>query len=1798
MEELSNKNVRDLEKELRWYKETYEHRKLIGIIKDRVLKKIRKIFLKQNAELYQSVEVQPHWLSSNTPVIESAPTVEHTEPLSDRNIVVPIEAAFDVDYYLTMNPDVKRALLNPITHYIESGWREGRNPNDKFKTRFYLDANPDVKNANINPFIHYILHGRFEGRPIMPKFMGVGNILTSISRNVSAVVSRETDILIPVYNGFEFLPSLFEQLKRNTTGKYRLIIVEDASPDERVKPFLESQKGIFGKIEIHYNETNLGFVRSVNKALSFATNDVVILNSDTALPNGWLERLLHPIWTNNEIASVTPMTNAGTIASFPNVLEDNAIFLEMDVDKIDETFRKFSPDTYVEAPTGIGFCMAMSKKAIEKIGLFDQDAFGRGYGEENDWCMRALKTGFVNVISTALFVWHKHGGSFTSDEKKSLLEKNTTILLERHPEYLTEVKKHIERDPLADFRFYSFVDLCCKHAGTGLTMYIDHQIGGGANFYLQEKIKHELDVKPVAIISYNPESEQYQLEVRYKSHLKTAQLKDLTDLFNLLSEFQIQSFFYNNVYSFPDPLTVVKNIVTLRNKKKFATTVAIHDFYPVCQSFILLNNEGKFCGAETNSKICNKCISSNDRIGRKDISIDSWRNTWYELLKIADSILCFSNSSKDLLLKVYAEGLDSKIEVIPHTQTAKISREPVLGVYKQDLHIGIIGSINYHKGSHKIKELVNELEKKGTGKITIIGSLFDVEIKSDRLKVTGKYNPSELPDIIERSGINVFFFPSIWPETFSYVVSELIGMKVPLAAYNLGAPAERIVNYNRGLLLPLTLSVKELIQSLDQLKEKTTIERINEQITVLKNTPLFEADFYRTANVDVSSSGMDPYIHYLLFGAKEGRNPSLKFDSAYYLLVNKDVKDGGINPLIHYILVGEKQGRKPIRTGNENILNKTGIEINNNLKIAVVIHAFYEDLINELLEYTTNIPVNYSILISVVSDEGKEIAERWAKNKNFKSIKIKKVPNRGRDIAPAFIHFKNELIEFDLVCKLHSKKSLYTGGEQVVWRRQLIENLIGSEQIVRNVLEMFQADSKTGLIYPISNLLPYWAYSWLSNKGAAIHLQEKLKIQLPLNGYIDYPMGSMFWFRPEALKHFIDGTIVLEDFKEEPCGNDGTFAHAIERAIAYVAKANGFNYIELNFFDNMYAKGFGSKNLHQYGRKSYRELIEMIDSKKIVSFDIFDTLIARPLIEPDFAFTLIEMNLDKQFNCKTNYFSIRKKAEQLARIKLNTEVGYTTIYDTMQEEGLLDGKIIEAARLAEFEFELAISCPRTKMIEVYNHAIAKGKRVILVSDMYLEKGQIMQLLEKNGIKNYSYLYLSSDILKRKDNGLMWNHLEDIEKINTSNFIHIGDNEHSDIQLTTDKRLGNYHIMSAYNMFLNSTIGQEFISRYPYNWQKNLYLGPVINRLFNDPFIDRHTSKLDPVLKSPRDTGYSVFGPIILSYFIWLCEEVKKAKIDTLYFLAREGYLLKQLYDSFVELKEIKKHYPKLPDSVYLLTSRRSVLGAVDKDKTVLKEIIANNYFNGSLRDLFFNRMGVDFNEIDIEVAQEKIAIPRDTNKVLELVIPYLDQIKELARIEKESLLTYLDEIAYTSDKKVGLVDLGYSGTIQKYLYQLTKKEVKGYYFVTRDTTQQWTKKENQTFGFFGNNAPADAEISLFRYSLYLEFWLTAPDGQLSHFSKENGKVIPVFREKGHTKKDFYVNEAITDGVMEYLKDAVSLTSGELNLLNVTTENAQAIFENFVKLDLWDDETRKVAFLEDKFCGNENDLDVIKFSIGR
>jgi len=256
------------------------------------------------------------------------------------------------------------------------------------------------------------------------------------------------------------------------------------------------------------------------------------------------------------------------------------------------------------------------------------------------------------------------------------------------------------------------------------------------------------------------------------------------------------------------------------------------------------------------------------------------------------------------------------------------------------------------------------------------------------------------------------------------------------------------------------------------------------------------------------------------------------------------------------------------------------------LKVAVIIHVYYSDLFDEMLSYVDNIEYEPSLFISVNSKEDYQKIKKTLATKRYRNISIKIVPNRGRDIAPFLIEFSQQLQEFDLCCKIHSKKSLYLGKDQKEWREHLFYNLLGNKKIVNDIINAFYNNENLGLLFSDSYYFIHFSwFSWTNNKEVVRTILQKLNLNSLLSllnkTYIDFPAGSMFWFRPKALSPLLNTNFSYHDFPEEPINSDGTIAHGIERLIAYIVRYNKYDFIEQNWKRMFYSKNITHKNFHQ-----------------------------------------------------------------------------------------------------------------------------------------------------------------------------------------------------------------------------------------------------------------------------------------------------------------------------------------------------------------------------------------------------------------------------------------------------------------------------------------------------------------------------------------------------------------------------------------------------------------------------------------
>jgi len=607
------------------------------------------------------------------------------------------------------------------------------------------------------------------------------------------VITSITDIIIPIYNGYEYLPGLFQGIKENTDAKYRLIVIDDCSVDKRVRAFLKQKKREYGAdMILLFNEENAGFVKTVNKGLALSENNVVLLNTDVILPKNWLSRLISPLLQDKRIASVTPFSNAATIFSLPEICKDN-VFSE-DLEQVNKALSKINiQHNRFRFPTGVGFCMALSKRAIQKTGFLDE-VFEKGYGEENDWCQRAIKQGFYHTIAANLFVWHKHGGSFDNKEKQKLIQKHLQILQKRYPCYNTAVQYALKDEKYALLHFIAEV-LYFNAVSVSTELWLDHSWGRGTETYTLNNFENLKEQKLcLRLQSFNYSS--LQLTYYYKNYSNSFIFNNLTECFSVVKWFNLEKVVVNNLASYQDPAAVLEEVGKLKKSLGVFVSFRAHDYQCICPNICMLNKHNKYCACAHLSE-CEHCLASaTSPVQIKFGSIKKYHNAYQEFFaNTADEVIVFSLSSQEIYERLYPET-KGKIVIILHKikPLRLINTQP-----HKTINIAVLGAINESKGADIVKEIDSKIKDYDKMAMIVIGNTNFGKLKN--IKIHGQYNRDNLPEIMENYNIDMVFIPSVWPETFSYTTSEAMSMGLPVACFNLGAPAERVKTYPKGVVI-------------------------------------------------------------------------------------------------------------------------------------------------------------------------------------------------------------------------------------------------------------------------------------------------------------------------------------------------------------------------------------------------------------------------------------------------------------------------------------------------------------------------------------------------------------------------------------------------------------------------------------------------------------------------------------------------------------------------------------------------------------------------------------------------------------------------------------------------------------------------------------------------------------------------------------------------------------------------------------------------------------------------------------
>ena len=389
---------------------------------------------------------------------------------------------FDGAWYLAHYPDVASTGQLPLLHYLQTGAAELRNPHPRFDAAHYAEQHPE---AAANPLLFHLRVGVVRGwlteKPIAIKdYLPANAELPSPPHNVAI------DVIIPAYRGLAQTQRCIRSVLADPdrpTG--RVIVVDDRSPEPKLSAWLD-RLDAKGRIELVRNRRNLGFVASANIGIGTAGNhDVVLLNSDTEVPPGWLTRLAGHAYASPRVASVSPFSNNATICGYPRIEAGPPAF-GLGTAELDAACRAANGGRSVEVPTTVGFCMYIRRAALADVGLFDTAAFGRGYGEENDFCLRAGARGWRHLLACDTFVYHEGGVSFGAGASAAASHAQD-VLAERYPHYTRLVAQHVKLDAAGPFRIAVTMQLF-RRSGLPTILMLTHDMGGGVRRHIGELV--------------------------------------------------------------------------------------------------------------------------------------------------------------------------------------------------------------------------------------------------------------------------------------------------------------------------------------------------------------------------------------------------------------------------------------------------------------------------------------------------------------------------------------------------------------------------------------------------------------------------------------------------------------------------------------------------------------------------------------------------------------------------------------------------------------------------------------------------------------------------------------------------------------------------------------------------------------------------------------------------------------------------------------------------------------------------------------------------------------------------------------------------------------------------------------------------------------------------------------------------------------------------------------------------------------------------------------------------------------
>ena len=667
----------------------------------------------------------------------------------------------------------------------------------------------------------------------MPSVLGAGRLGApsqdqpdmSVEPEVMAPVSVAVDIIVPVFAGYdETLRCIDSVLSTMPAQQAELVVVNDASPDPELCAALQ-RLAREGRITLLVNASNQGFPAAVNRGMQLHPDrDVVLLNADCEVYADWLARLRTAAYSAADIASVTPLGEQASIASYR--APAGAPQAADPARDIDALARRANAGHLVDVPVGVGFCLYLRRDCLTEIGGFNQTLYGRGYGEENDYCLRARQQGWRHVVATNVYVRHSGGRSFGA-ARKHLMARHSRLLNAHHPGYDALVTEHVASDPLHTARRAIDLQSLRKRARNGV-LQISHSLGGGVQRFIDARAAALAD-DGHAVLVLRPQGRDgrsVRLELRGTAfeNLRFDMPEDAAALRGALRELALSAVEIHHFLHLPS--TVLEMVLELGVRYE----VYLHDYAWICPRLTLLGGDGRYCG-EPAVEVCETCVRQHGSAIQPAPGVAELRA---RLLAGAKGVYCATHDVSARFARHFPATPTSVVAWEEPRAAVPRARPPL----QERARVAIIGAISVQKGHRILLACARAAARLNQAlEFVLIGFSCDdtALLDTGRVFITGPYAEGEVAGLLARERCHAAFFASSTPETWCFTLTHALGDGLPIVAFDIGAIAERLRGNAAARLLPLETPPEAINEIL--LQAAAAAQSKPEALRLARNSP-------------------------------------------------------------------------------------------------------------------------------------------------------------------------------------------------------------------------------------------------------------------------------------------------------------------------------------------------------------------------------------------------------------------------------------------------------------------------------------------------------------------------------------------------------------------------------------------------------------------------------------------------------------------------------------------------------------------------------------------------------------------------------------------------------------------------------------------------------------------------------------------------------------------------------------------------------------------------------------------------